>query len=98
LQYKRPHFDPKRLYAGYQKGIPKKNPPARNKIKNSKICLTICAHLTMYFACILNLVKSREVFERGVEFFGEENMDEKLFVAFAKFEEACKEVTICELV
>jgi hypothetical protein len=51
----------------------------------------------MYFACILNLVKSREVFERGVEFFGEENMDERLFVAFAKFEEACKEVTICEL-
>jgi crooked neck len=34
------------------------------------------------------------VFERAVEFYGEENMDEKLFVAFARFEEACKEVTV----
>ena len=37
-------------------------------------------------------MKSREVFERAVEFYGEENMDEKLFVSFARFEEACKEV------
>ena len=27
-----------------------------------------------------------------MEFYGEENMDEKLFVSFARFEEACKEV------
>ena len=38
------------------------------------------------------LAKSREVFERAVEFYGEENMDEKLFVSFARFEESCKEV------
>ncbi|XP_028409035.1 crooked neck-like protein 1 [Dendronephthya gigantea] len=38
-----------------------------------------------------NIVKSRDVFERAVEFYGEENMDEKIFVAFARFEEACKE-------
>ncbi|XP_046859384.1 crooked neck-like protein 1 [Xenia sp. Carnegie-2017] len=38
-----------------------------------------------------NITKSREVFERAVEFYGEENMDEKLFVSFARFEESCKE-------
>ena len=27
-----------------------------------------------------------------MEFFGEENADEKLFLAFGKFEENCKEV------
>ncbi|KAG2468092.1 CRNL1 protein, partial [Polypterus senegalus] len=32
-----------------------------------------------------------KVFERAVEFFGEEYMDEQLFVAFAKFEEKQKE-------
>lgn len=37
------------------------------------------------------ILKSRGVFERAVEFFGEENMDEKLFVAFAKFEETQRE-------
>ncbi|KAL5275078.1 CRNKL1 family protein [Megaselia abdita] len=34
---------------------------------------------------------SRRVFERAVEFFDTENMDEKLFIAFAKFEETQKE-------
>lgn len=34
---------------------------------------------------------SRSVFERAVEFFGEEYMDEKLFIAFANFEENQKE-------
>jgi hypothetical protein len=29
-----------------------------------------------------------------VEFFGEESMDEKLFIAFAKFEEGQREVHI----
>ena len=38
-------------------------------------------------------VKSaRRIFERGVEYFGEENMDEKLLIAFAKFEEGQREV------
>lgn len=36
---------------------------------------------------------ARKVYERAVEFFGEEHMDEKLFVSFAKFEERQKEVT-----
>ena len=35
---------------------------------------------------------ARRIFERAVDFFGEENMDEKLLIAFAKFEEAQKEV------
>ncbi|KAJ8887994.1 hypothetical protein PR048_007479 [Dryococelus australis] len=34
---------------------------------------------------------SRKVFERAVEFFGEETMDEKMFIAFAKFEEGQRE-------
>ncbi|CAH1261589.1 CRNKL1 [Branchiostoma lanceolatum] len=34
---------------------------------------------------------ARKVFERAVEFFGEDHMDEKLYVAFAKFEEHQKE-------
>ena len=38
------------------------------------------------------LVGARDVYERAVEFFGEENADEKLFLAFGKFEENCKEV------
>lgn len=34
---------------------------------------------------------SRKVYERSIEFFGEDNMDERLFIAFAKFEENQKE-------
>ncbi|NXW73601.1 CRNL1 protein, partial [Hirundo rustica] len=34
---------------------------------------------------------ARKVYERAVEFFGEEHMDEHLYVAFAKFEETQKE-------
>ncbi|KAM3603633.1 uncharacterized protein V6R79_026280 [Siganus canaliculatus] len=37
------------------------------------------------------IAHSRKVFERAVEFFGEEYVDENLFVAFAKFEETQKE-------
>ena len=33
----------------------------------------------------------RNIYERASEFFGEENMDEKLYIAFAKFEEGCRE-------
>lgn len=35
---------------------------------------------------------ARKVYERAVEFYGEEYMDEKLFIAFAKFEENQREV------
>ena len=35
---------------------------------------------------------ARKVYERAVEFFGDEHMDEHLYVAFAKFEENQKEV------
>ena len=35
---------------------------------------------------------SRGVYERAVEFYGEEHMDEKLYISFAKFEERQKEV------
>uniref|UniRef100_T1IWJ5 Pre-mRNA-splicing factor Syf1/CRNKL1-like C-terminal HAT-repeats domain-containing protein n=1 Tax=Strigamia maritima TaxID=126957 RepID=T1IWJ5_STRMM len=37
------------------------------------------------------ITNGRFVFEGAVEFFGEEHMDEELFVAFAKFEERQKE-------
>lgn len=35
---------------------------------------------------------ARKVYERAVEFFGDDYMDEDLYVAFAKFEERQKEV------
>ncbi|KAF4072453.1 hypothetical protein AMELA_G00263180 [Ameiurus melas] len=38
-----------------------------------------------------HIAHARKVYERAAEFFGEEYMDEKLFVAFAKFEEKQKE-------
>ncbi len=38
------------------------------------------------------IAHSRKVYERAVEFFGEDHVDENLFVAFAKFEETQKEV------
>ena len=47
----------------------------------------------MYYF-IFFAVGAREVYERAVEFFGEENADEKLFLAFGKFEENCKEVSL----
>ena len=34
---------------------------------------------------------ARNIFERAVEYFGEDHMEERLFTAFAKFEEACRE-------
>ncbi|XP_057889483.1 crooked neck-like protein 1 [Melospiza georgiana] len=37
------------------------------------------------------LAHARKVYERAVEFFGEEHMDEHLYVAFARFEENQKE-------
>ncbi|XP_036406487.1 crooked neck-like protein 1 [Megalops cyprinoides] len=37
------------------------------------------------------IAHSRKVFERAVEFFGEENINENLYVAFARFEEKQKE-------
>ncbi|KPP73367.1 crooked neck-like protein 1-like, partial [Scleropages formosus] len=37
------------------------------------------------------IAHARKVFERAVEFFGEEQVDENLYVAFAKFEEKQKE-------
>ena len=40
-----------------------------------------------------NYIQSaRRIYERAVEFFGEENMEETLIIAFAKFEENQREV------
>ena len=36
---------------------------------------------------------ARRIYERAVEFYGEENMNEQILLAFAKFEESQKEVT-----
>ena len=38
---------------------------------------------------------ARRIYERAVDFFGEENMFEELFIAFARFEENQKEVSPC---
>lgn len=40
------------------------------------------------------IAHGRKVYERAVEFFGEEHVEENLFVAFAKFEETQKEVRL----
>lgn len=38
------------------------------------------------------IARARKVFERAVEFFGEEHISESLYVAFARYEEKQKEV------
>ena len=43
---------------------------------------------------VLSVAKSREIYERAVEFYGEEHMNEKLLMAFGKFEENSKEVGV----
>jgi crooked neck len=35
---------------------------------------------------------SRNVYQRAVEFFGDEDMDERLYIGFARFEENQREV------
>jgi len=37
---------------------------------------------------------ARQIYERAVEYFGDENIDEGLLIAFAKFEEGQREVGI----
>lgn len=37
------------------------------------------------------IANARNIFERASEFFGEENMNEKLYISFARFEEGCQE-------
>ncbi|XP_051825925.1 crooked neck-like protein 1 [Antechinus flavipes] len=39
-----------------------------------------------------SVAHARKVYERAVDYFGEEHMDERLYVAFAKFEENQKEL------
>ena len=36
---------------------------------------------------------SRTIYERAVEFFGEDNISEQILIAFAKFEEGQREVS-----
>ncbi|KAK3093532.1 hypothetical protein FSP39_016867 [Pinctada imbricata] len=45
----------------------------------------------LYTYKIILLLSARRIYERAVEFFGEDNMDERLIVAFAKFEEGQRE-------
>lgn len=35
---------------------------------------------------------ARRIYERAIEYYGEDNMDDKLLIAFAKFEEGQHEV------
>jgi len=37
---------------------------------------------------------ARQIYERAIEYFGDENIDEGLLIAFAKFEEGQREVGI----
>jgi len=41
----------------------------------------------------LYISSARQIYERGVEYFGDEHISEDLFVCFAKFEEAQKEAS-----
>jgi crooked neck len=43
-----------------------------------------------------NLNKCREIYTAGLEYLGEEKLDQKLLVAFAKFEIKSKEVFIIQ--
>ena len=38
-----------------------------------------------------NIANARDIFERAIDFFGEDTIDERLMMAFARFEEACQE-------
>ena len=55
------------------------------------MCVFLLYKSIIYYY-IPSVVGARDIYERAVEFFGEENADEKLFLAFGKFEENCKEV------
>ena len=59
---------------------------------HSKIKFISSRHCVISSIYIPSVVGARDIYERAVEFFGEENADEKLFLAFGKFEENCKEV------
>lgn len=37
---------------------------------------------------------ARQIYERAVEYFGDENIDEGMLIAFAKFEEGQREVRV----
>uniref|UniRef100_A0A915JR93 Uncharacterized protein n=1 Tax=Romanomermis culicivorax TaxID=13658 RepID=A0A915JR93_ROMCU len=41
-----------------------------------------------------NPTNARQVYERSVEYFGDEHLEENLLIAFAKFEEQQKELCI----
>lgn len=41
---------------------------------------------------VIFLGNARIVYERAVEFYGDDNLDESLFIAFARFEENQREV------
>ena len=58
--------------------------------KFSVCCLKLDNHLILFIKKIL--ANARIVYERAIEFFGDDNMDEKLYIAFAKFEENQREV------
>ena len=44
----------------------------------------------MFYKKIRVVFQAREIYEKAVEFFGEDYLDEKLFIAFAHFEESQK--------
>jgi crooked neck len=39
---------------------------------------------------------ARQVYERAIEYFGEDNLQESILLAFARFEEQQKEVRLCQ--
>ena len=39
------------------------------------------------------IASARQIYERGVEYFGDEHISEQLFIAFTKFEESQKEAS-----
>jgi hypothetical protein len=67
--------------------------------QNNFLCQNVLPHLHNFYivsSFFFNVATARQVFERAVEFYGEEYIDEKLFLAFGRFEENCKEVSMLE--
>uniref|UniRef100_A0A8D1T6S3 Crooked neck pre-mRNA splicing factor 1 n=1 Tax=Sus scrofa TaxID=9823 RepID=A0A8D1T6S3_PIG len=67
---------------------------ARTIYERYILCIRLCCNWIKYARFEEKhgyFAHARKVYERAVEFFGDEHMDEHLYVAFAKFEENQKE-------
>ena len=56
--------------------------------------LILCKKELFIVYIVQSVGNARLVYERAIEFFGDDNMDEKLYISFAKFEENQREVSV----